>query len=56
VTVENGAHIGLGAAIKQKVRIGMNAVVGAGSVVVRDVPAGVTVVGVPARELARVTV
>lgn len=49
VVVEDGAHIGLGASVRQGVRIGRGAVVGAGAVVVDDVPAGVTVTGLPAR-------
>lgn len=51
VSVGDGAHIGIGASIRQGLRIGENAVVGAGTVVVKDVPAGVVVVGVPARIL-----
>ena len=43
------ALIGLGARIIQGVTVGPGAVVGAGAVVVRDIPAGATVVGVPAR-------
>jgi sugar O-acyltransferase (sialic acid O-acetyltransferase NeuD family) len=49
VVIEAGALIGTGAQILQYVRVGQGAVVGAGAVVTRDVPAGVTVVGVPAR-------
>lgn len=49
VTLEVGAFVGTGAAIIQGVRVGAWAIVGAGAVVTRDVPAGVTVVGTPAR-------
>lgn len=41
--------VGSGATVLQGLRIGDDAVVGAGAVVTRDVPAGTTVVGVPAR-------
>jgi acetyltransferase-like isoleucine patch superfamily enzyme len=44
-----GASIGSGAVILCGVTIGENALVGAGAVVTRDVPAGQTVAGVPAR-------
>lgn len=44
-----GAKIGGGSVILPGVTIGENAIVGAGSVVTRDVPAGQTVVGNPAR-------
>ena len=47
--VKKGASIGSGAVILCGITIGENARVGAGAVVVEDVPAGVTVVGVPAR-------
>lgn len=48
-TIEAGASIGGGATILPGLRIGQGAMVGAGAVVTRDVPAGVTVVGNPAR-------
>ena len=49
--VSIGAHawIGFGSLVLKGVTIGDGAVVGAGSVVTRDVPAGATVVGNPAR-------
>jgi acetyltransferase-like isoleucine patch superfamily enzyme len=47
--VERGASIGSGAVILGGVRIGAGALVGAGAVVTRDVGAGSTVVGIPAR-------
>lgn len=43
--------IGAGALILPGVTIGDDAIVGAGSIVTRDVPAGVTVAGNPARRL-----
>lgn len=49
VTVEAGAFIGAGAVLVPGLTVGKDAVVGAGAVVLADVPAGVTVVGSPAR-------
>lgn len=51
--VGRSAHIGTGAILLPGVSVGDNTVVGAGAVVVRDVPAGLTVVGVPARQIQR---
>jgi acetyltransferase-like isoleucine patch superfamily enzyme len=50
--VEERASIGSGAVVLGGVRIGAGAIVGAGAVVTRDVPAGATVAGTPARVLA----
>jgi acetyltransferase-like isoleucine patch superfamily enzyme len=52
--VKKGASIGSGATILSNVIIGERAIVGAGSVVTRDVPAGAIVAGNPARVLRRV--
>ena len=49
VTVGKGAVIWQGAVIRQHLTIGKGAVVGMGAVVTRDVPAGATVYGNPAR-------
>ena len=51
VTVEPGAFIGIGATVLQCLRIGCEAVVGGGAVVIQDVEPMTTVVGVPARPL-----
>ena len=55
VVLENGVMIGTGAHVLQYLRVGQGAKVGAGAVVTADVPAGATVVGVPARSLVRST-
>ena len=47
--VKRGASIGTSVTILCGVTIGENAIVGAGSVVTKDVPDNATVVGVPAR-------
>jgi len=52
--VRRGATIGSGATILCGVEIGENAIVGAGSVVTKSVPAGAIVAGNPARVLRRI--
>jgi acetyltransferase EpsM len=47
VEVGDGSWIGAGAVVKQCIKIGSNCMIGAGAVVVKDVPDGVTVVGIP---------
>lgn len=51
VQVGNRSWIGIGASVIQQIRIGADVTVGAGAAVVRDLPDGVTAVGVPARVL-----
>jgi sugar O-acyltransferase (sialic acid O-acetyltransferase NeuD family) len=53
--VEMGSRclIGTGATILQYLKIGDEVTVGAGSVVTKDVPAGTTVIGVPAKPFNR---
>lgn len=53
VTVESGSEIGMGTRVIQGLHIGSNAVTGAGSVVIRDVPQGVVAVGVPAGAVSK---
>ena len=56
VHIEKNAYIGTGAVIingtsERPLRIGANAVIGAGAVVTKNIPPGVTAVGLPARPL-----
>ncbi|ASK27976.1 serine O-acetyltransferase [Neisseria chenwenguii] len=51
--VGDGVMIGANASVLGNIRIGENAKIGAGSVVVADVPPSVTVVGVPAKPVGR---
>jgi acetyltransferase-like isoleucine patch superfamily enzyme len=53
--VKQGASIGSGSTILSKVTIGENAIVGAGSVVTKNVPADTVVAGNPARVVRKVT-
>jgi acetyltransferase-like isoleucine patch superfamily enzyme len=48
-TVRRGASLGSGSVILCNITIGENAIVGAGSVVTKDVPANAIVAGTPAR-------
>ena len=49
VVLDTGTLVGTGAQILQYIRVGENAIIGAGAVVAKEVPANTTVVGVPAR-------
>ncbi len=51
IRIERGAWIGAGAHVLQGVTVGEDAVVGAGAVVTRDVPAATLVGGAPARPI-----
>ena len=51
VTVEECAYIGQGASVREMICIGACAVVGMGSVVLQDVPAGEVWAGVPAKRI-----
>jgi acetyltransferase-like isoleucine patch superfamily enzyme len=51
-TIKKGARMGANSVVLPGVTIGENCVIGSGSVVVKDLPDGVTVVGYPARQIA----
>lgn len=51
VSIGDNAMVGAGAVVREYQKVGDDAVVGAGAVVTKDVPAGQTWVGVPARRL-----
>lgn len=53
--VKRGASIGSGATLLCGITIGERAIVGAGSVVTKDVPAGAVVAGNPARVIRRIS-
>ena len=53
VEIGSRSLVGAGATILQYLKIGDEVTVGAGSVVTKDVPAGTTVVGVPAKPIDR---
>ncbi len=50
-TLENGVIVGSGAQILGPVTVGENARIGANAVVLKDVPPGVTMVGIPAKQV-----
>jgi sugar O-acyltransferase (sialic acid O-acetyltransferase NeuD family) len=56
VALREGAYIGLGAVIREGLEVGRWSLVGAGSMVEKDVADGVVVVGSPARPLRKVDV
>ena len=49
VSIGEGCYLGIGCSVIQGIRIGAWTTVGAGAAVVRDLPGGVTAVGVPAK-------
>lgn len=51
VRLYKGVDVGTGSAIIQGVEVGEHSIIGAGSVVVRNIPAGCTAVGAPARPI-----
>ena len=55
IAIGNNVWIGGHTVVMQGVTIGDNTVIGAGSVVTRDIPAGVVAVGSPCRVLRKIT-
>jgi acetyltransferase-like isoleucine patch superfamily enzyme len=53
IAIEDDAWIGCNVVVLRGVRIGAGAIIGAGSIVTRDVPAGSVVAGNPARAISR---
>jgi sugar O-acyltransferase (sialic acid O-acetyltransferase NeuD family) len=51
VRVHEAAYVGMNASVRQRLTVGRDAVIGMGSAVVADVPAGEVWAGVPARPL-----
>jgi serine O-acetyltransferase len=52
-TIEDGVVVSAGAIVLGSITVGANSKIGAGAVVIHDVPPGCTVVGVPGRVVAR---
>ena len=50
--VSKFSHIGIGSSVIQGVNIGENTVIGAGSVVIKDIESNATAVGVPAKVIS----
>ena len=55
VVIEDGVLVGANAVVLEGVRVGRGSVVAAGAVVVKNVPAGTVVAGVPAKVIKRVS-
>lgn len=52
VSIGENSWIGIGAIVKECVHIGRGVIVGAGSIIIRDIPDGVTVVGSPGKVIS----
>ncbi len=55
ISVGNNVWIGMGVLVLPGVTIGDNSVIGAGSIVNRDIPSGVLAVGVPCKPIKKIT-
>jgi UDP-N-acetylbacillosamine N-acetyltransferase len=54
VIVKRAAWVGIGATIVDRIQIGADTIIGAGAVVVHDIPDGVVAYGVPARVIRKI--
>jgi UDP-N-acetylbacillosamine N-acetyltransferase len=55
VTIGRATMLGPGVTIRDRIRIGHHSLIGAGAVVVKDIPDGVVAYGVPARVVRKIT-
>ena len=55
-TVGNNVFIGCGAKLLGNITIGDNAKIGANAVILKDVPANATVVGIPGKVIKKATI
>ena len=55
IIVEDGASIGANATLLPGIKVGKNAMVGAGAVVTKDVPENAVMVGIPAKNVGTTT-
>jgi len=53
VEIGNNSHIGIGTSIRQYLKIGENTIIGAGSVVVKDIPDNIVAFGNPCKEMRK---
>lgn len=53
VTLRSCCHVHTGATIINRIEIGKNSIIGAGSVVIKNIPSNCTAVGVPARVMKK---
>ena len=55
VEIGDNTHVGAGAIINECVSVGKDVIIGSGTVVIKDVPNGLKVAGVPAKPIGRLT-
>lgn len=55
ITIEDNVWIGAGVHIMGRVTVGKNSIIGAGSVVTKDIPANVIAAGIPCKIIREIT-